>query len=194
MKSWFRIPLAMIAGAFLLASCSMPYYPPTPQSETSEEPSALGTPHPMEMIEVYATGTAVARTEMANPANAPIAQTATAFALTRQALPMALVIIMPDGSRHGFTYSEIEAYAALTLDLFDAPRKAVDLRFLLEEVKWSHFPLFSITIEGRNSMTFHIDRLPHDAALYLDNGTVNFVSGEIPVDDWPRDIVLVIVR
>ena len=194
MKSWFRIPLAIIAGVFLLASCSMPYYPPTPQSETSEEPSTLGTPNPMEMIELYATGTAIAKTEMANLANAPTAQTAAAFALTRQALSLALVIILPDGSRHDYTYTEIESYATLTLDLFDAPRKAVDLRFLLEEAKWSHFPLFSITIAGKCSITFHVDRLPQDAALYLDDGTVNFVSGKIPADDWPYDVVLIIVR
>lgn len=148
----------------------------------------------MEMIELYATGTASAKTEMANLANAPTAQTAAAFALTRQALSLALVIILPDGSRHDFTYSEIETYATLTLDLFDAQRKAVDLRFLLEQVKWTHFPLYSVTIEGRNSMTFHVDRLPQDAALYLDKGTVNFVSGELPAEDWPYDVVLLILR
>jgi len=145
-------------------------------------------------VEKKATQTAVAKTEMANPANAPIAQTATAFAITRQALPMALVVILPDGSRYGFTYSELETYATLTLDLFDAPRKAVDLRFLLEEVKWAQFPLFSITFEGRNSMTFHVDRLPQDVALYLDNGKVNFASAELPAEDWPYDVVLIILR
>jgi len=180
----FLFLVAIVTGGCYLNA------PATPNSGTPK-PTFVD---PMLEVEKKATQTAEAKLRTPKPEELATAQTAAAFALTRQALPWALVIILPDGSQHGFTFPELEAYATLTLDLFDASRQAVDVRSLLEEVKWTHFPIFSVTFEGRNSMTFHVDRLPQDAALYLDNGTVNFVSGEIPAEDWPYDVVLLIIR
>ncbi|MFZ5878003.1 MAG: hypothetical protein ACOY0R_01410 [Chloroflexota bacterium] len=120
----------------------------------------------------------------------------TAVSSTQTAVhtPLALCVILPDGSYSNFTSQSIETLATLSLSLFDQLRPAVDLRQLLEQAGWQHYYLYSVTIEGNGSLTLQVDHLPEDAALYLDQGTLNFVSGEIPVDDWPRDVVLIIVR
>jgi hypothetical protein len=120
----------------------------------------------------------------------------TAVSSTQSAVhtPLALRVILPDGSHSNFTSQSIETLATLSLSLFDQLRPAVDLRQLLEQAGWQRHYLYSVTIEGRGSLTLQVDHLPGDAALYLDHGTLNFVSGEIPVDDWPRDVVLIVVR
>lgn len=208
--------IAILVGMAILG-CNGKMVSPTPMWQ------GLATPEPMAVVEMFATGTALARTQTAQAGNNPMDMIATlaagtAIAQTQTAIgnPAApnvnvtatpdvithdhgslipvLMIILPDDSRQTFAYSLIDQYATRTLDLFDQPRKAVDIRFLLGEAHWERYPLFSVTIEGRTSMTFLVDRLPEDAALYLDQGMLNFVSGEIPVEDWPRDIVLIIVR
>lgn len=160
----------------------------------------------MDILETFAAETAIARTQ--TPETNVITMddlatfaTGTAAAAQTQITPVdhahdpiALTVILPDGSRSGFTYQSIESLVTHTLDLFDQVRQAVDLRHLLEQAYWHHYPLYSITLEGKGSLTLQVDRLPEDAALYLDQGKLNFVSGDIPVDDWPRDIVLIIVR
>jgi hypothetical protein len=155
-------------------------HPPTPTSEfrTLEEIGtmaaqvamtqtsvALGTADPVELTAVSATNTAVY-----------------------------LRVILPDGLHSDFTSQSIESLATLSLSLFDQLRPAVDLRRLLEQAGWHRYPLYSVTIEGVGSLTLQVDHLPEDAALYLDNGMLNFVSGKISVDDWPRDVVLIVIR
>jgi hypothetical protein len=130
---------------------------------------ALGTADPVELTAVSATNTAVYT-------------------------PLALRVILPDGSHSDFTSQDIESLVTLSLSLFDQVRPAVDLRRLLEQAGWHCYPLYSVTIEGVGSLTLQVDHLPKDAALYLENGVLNFVSGKISVDDWPRDVVLIVIR
>ena len=126
---------------------------------------ALGTADPVELTAVSATNTAVY-----------------------------LRVILPDDLHFDFTSQSIESLATLSLSLFDQVRPAVDLRRLLKQAGWHRYPLYSVTIEGVGSLTLQVDHLPEDAALYLDNGMLNFVSGKISVDDWPRDVVLIVIR
>lgn len=139
------------------------------QAAMTQTATALGTLGPEELTAVSSTQTAVH-------------------------MPLALRVILPDGSHSNFTSQSIETLATLSLSLFDQLRPAVDLRQLLEQAGWQHYYLYSVTIEGNGSLTLQVDHLPEDAALYLDQGALHFVSGEIPVDDWPRDVVLIIVR
>lgn len=129
---------------------------------------ALGTADPVELTAVSATNTAYT--------------------------PLALHVILPDGSHSDFTSQSIESLATLSLNLFDQVIPAVDLRHLLEQAGWQHYPLYSVTIEGIGSLTLQVDDLPEDAALYLNQGTLNYVSGKIFAENWPRDVVLIVVR
>jgi hypothetical protein len=191
MKKQIVVLLITVVGAFSLVSCG------TFSSQTAQ-PQNIGTPFPtgddpMKMVEMFATGTAMARTQEAESGFSSV--TATAFSLVEELRSTQLAIILPDGSRHGFTYEKITEYAALTLDLFDKPRKAVDMRFLLDQVNWSAYSPYSITLEGKNSVVFRVVDLPEDSALYLlEDGTLNFVSGEIPAEEWPYDIIQIIIH
>jgi hypothetical protein len=199
MKTKIKLPVVCVLIGLLVVACKASYLQLLPTPNISPEALTASKGSGMSLVEALATGTSVALTEMAQPPSNPMATlavlaTQTSVAQTLEARVVALTIILPDGTQQGFTLDEVASYATQTLDLFDQPRKAVDLRFLLEKVHWQQYRLFSVTLEGMTSMTFLVNRLPKDAALYLDNGTFNFTSAEIPVDAWPRDVVLIIVH
>jgi hypothetical protein len=192
MKKMIVILLIVVVGVFTLVACG-PFFSQTAQPQNIGTPFPTGD-DPMKMVEMFATETAVARTQEAESGFSSVTATA-AFSLVEELRSTQLAIILPDGSRHGFTYEKITEYATLTLDLFDKPRKAVDMRFLLDQVNWSEYSPYSITLEGKNSVVFRVVDLPEDSALYLlEDGTLNFVSGEIPAEEWPYDIIQIIIH
>ena len=161
------------------------------------------------LVEAFATGTSVALTQTAQ---AQVMGTIAAFAAgTTQAMTAAvttpepvshdhdslipvLMVILPDGKQETFTYSLLEQLSTHTLDLFDKPRPAIYLTHLLDQAGWQEQTNFSVTLEGRTSITFLVDRLPEGAALWLDDGRVHFMAGAIPVDEWPMDVALIVLH
>ena len=119
--------------------------------------------------------------------------TETAFAKTSDTRVVVLTVILPDASRLAFSYEELEKLSAHTADLFNKPCLVVDLYQLVNQADFPQATFSSITFEGIGSLTLRFDQAS-EIALYLDEGTVNFFSGKIPVDDWPRDIVLIIIH
>ena len=160
---------------------------PTP-AEPEEFMMPLDGENPMAIVEAIATGTAQALTQLASGSAEAATQTAIA---TRG--PAVLMVILPDGARMIFSYQELESLSLRTADLFDKPRPVVELDQLVDRSNWDQGAFYSVTFEGLGSLTLRFDQA-NNVALYLDEGTVNFFSGYIPVDDWPREIVLVVFR
>ena len=163
-------------------------------SSTGHTPTPTSESRTMEELGMMAAQVAMTQTSVALGTADPVKLTAVSATNTAVYTPLALRVILPDGSRSDFTSQSIESLATLSLSLFDQVRPAVDLRYLLEQAGWHRYPLYSVTIEGVGSLTLQVDHLPEDAALYLDNGMLNFVSGKISVDDWPREVVLIVIR
>jgi hypothetical protein len=182
------------------------------QDIPSQKPAASpSTGNPFTLVEQLATGTAVAQTQVAQTQLSGMElieswATGTAQAKTatvpapgvishdHESLIPVLMVVLPDGARHTFTYSLLEQLSTHSLDLFDKPRPAIYLRVLLDQTGWQAQPNFSLTLEGRTSMTFLVDRLPDDAALWLDEGRVHFVSGEIPAEEWVNEVALILLH
>jgi len=182
MKVSITLAWIVVASILLVGCDSDQFSTPLPVSIAGTEYS-----DPMSVIEAFATGTAAAQTQSARMGEEGATQTAIATSG-----PFALTIILPDGSQYPFTYEELEGLSTHTANLFDQPRPVVDLGILLSQTALAH-PAYSVTFEGLGSLTLRFDQLS-DAALYLNEGTVNFFSGKILADDWPRNLVLLILH
>ena len=195
-KTRILIGVVLIWLVIMAMACARPE--PTyvaPQDSSTHLPGS----NPMAEVEGFATGTSEALTQAAQAPSDPMREleamaTGTAVAKTREARVIALTVILPDGTRVGFTLEDIEALKQTTIQAFDKSYTGVELAYLMEQTGWVHQPLYSLTLEGEGSLTFRLDRQPNHAVLYVDYGSIYFAAAEILPESWPHDIVLIIVR
>ena len=193
-KTRILIVVVLIWLVIMAMACARP-------EPTYVAPQGAGTPpnDPMLMVERFATGTSDAWTQIAQGRGDPMGTveaiaTQTALAISHDNRLIALTVILPDGTRVGFTLEDIEALKQTTIQAFDKSYTGVELAYLMEQTGWVHQPLYSLTLEGEGSLTFRLDRQPNHAVLYVDYGSIYFAAAEILPESWPHDIVLIIVR
>jgi len=154
---------------FLISGCYQNYTVVVP-TNTPVDTSSLFSPPDPSIIKEYAT------------------QTALAFDPDEEVV---LYVILPNDSRVGFSNNDLKELPKVVVDINGREYQGVRVLDVLEMSKWA-YNAFSITFEGRGSLTIPASQITEDTILVLnEQGQIDLISPVTDFSDLPSDVILI---
>jgi hypothetical protein len=176
---------ALIVSLFCLAaiiSCIQPISRPDRTPEPIIIEGTLYT-NPMAAIEKFAQQTAVAQTQVADPA-----QPSTLFItpiLPNYTIEQKLLhVVFPDGRKVSYSPFELGAFPQTTIFVENQEVIGVSLLALLQQAGWDAFDVSAISLNGIGSLTIPKDQITQEYLLVLSGSSIKFISSSTSQSLW----------